>query len=301
MNKIFTKEVKIALVAIAGVILMFVGLNFLKGLSVFSTNTTYYIEFSNVDGLSNSSPIYADGFRVGTVIGVDYDYEKQGSILVTVDVDPELRIPLGSTAEISSDFMGNTRVNLLLSNNVRERVNPGETISGIIDSGAMGKLQAMIPAVERILPKLDSIMQSLNMLLADPAIANSLHNAEAITSNLVVTTSQLNTLMQNVNGKLPSMMSHADKVMGNTEKLTGNLAALDVAGTMAKVDATLNNVQQLTAALNSREGSIGLLLHDPGLYNNMTATMRDVDSLMIDLKAHPKRYVHFSIFGRKDK
>lgn len=301
MDKVFTKEVKIALVAIAGIVLLFFGLNFLKGMSLFSNDNTYKLAFTNIDGLSNSCPIYADGYRVGTVTGIVYDYDKAGNIIVEADIDNELRIPLGSKAEISSDLMGNTRVNILLANNPRERLNPGDIIQGAIDEGAMGQAKALLPTVEAILPKLDSIMASLNALLSDPAIANTLHNAETISSNLVTTTNQLNALTTNLNHEMPGLLNQANSVMANTNTLTSNLAAVDVAGTMAKVDATLNNVQQMTNALNSREGTMGLLLHDPGLYNNLNATMRDADSLMIDFKARPSRYIHFSVFGKKDK
>lgn len=308
MNKILTKEVKIALVAIAGVVILFFGMNFLKGLTIFSTDLPYQMTFNNVDGLANSSPIYADGYRVGTVTGITYDYEKSGNIIVDVDIDRDLRIPLGSSAEISSDFMGNTQVNLLLANNPRQRINPGEVIPGNVDAGALGELKELIPTIQKIVPKLDSIMGSLNTLLADPAIANTLHNAEAITENIRTSTVELNTLLTGVNGQMPGLLQKADRVMAtagnvmsNAEKMTGTLAAVDVAGTMAKVDATLNNVQQFTDALNSREGTVGLMLHDPSLYNNLNATMRNADSLVIDLKSHPKRYVHFSVFGGKDK
>lgn len=299
--KYITKEVKIAVTAIVGVIALFFGLNFLKGLTIFSDDTTYKMSFKNIDGMANSCPVYADGYRVGTIVGINYDYDQSGNIIVDVDIDKNLRIPLGSTAEIESDLMGNTQVNLLLANNPRERVNPGEIIPGAISEGAMGELKSMIPAVQQILPKLDSIMASLNMLLADPAISATLHNAQVISGNLTTTTQQLNTLMASLNKQVPGLLNKADNVMANTETLTSNLAAVDVAGTMAEVNATLNNVKALTDALNSREGSVGLLLHDPGLYNNMTATMASADSLLIDLKAHPKRYVHFSIFGKKDK
>ena len=97
------------------------------------------------------------------------------------------------------------------------------------------------------------------------------------------------------------MMDKADGVLDNADKLTEKLAAIDYAATLAKVDATLNNVEEMTAKLNSKEGTLGLLMRDPSLYNNLNSTMRSADSLLIDLKAHPKRYVHFSIFGKKDK
>lgn len=299
--KFFTKEVKIALVAICGLVILFFGMNFLKGLNLFSSTSRYYISFNDVSGLASSSPIYADGYKVGVVKGVKYDYARKGDIIVTADIDPELRIPGGSSAEIVSDMLGNVKVNLLLSNNMRERVEPGQTILGGINDGTLGQMKDMIPYVMNILPKLDSIAGSLNTLLADPAIAQSLHNVQTITSDLTVTTKQLNTLVADINKNVPGMIKRANSVIDNTDKLTANLAQVDVAGTMAKVDATLDNVEQFTKQLNSTEGSLGLLMNDPSLYNNLNGTMRSADSLLIDLKAHPKRYVHFSLFGKKDK
>jgi len=299
--KFFNKEVKIALVAVCGLVILFFGMNFLKGLNIFESTNRYYIAFKDISGLSSSSPIYADGYKVGVVKGINYDYNRKGDIIVAADIDPELRIPDGSSAEIVSDMLGNVKVNLLLSNNMRKRVEPGQTILGGINDGALGQMKDMIPTVMSILPKLDSIAASLNMLLADPALAQSLHNVQAITGDLTVTTRQLNTLMTNLNKQVPGMMNKANSVLDNTNTLTENLAKVDVAGTMAKVDATLTNVQQFTSQLNSNEGSLGLLMNDPALYNNLNGTMRSADSLLIDLRAHPKRYVHFSLFGKKDK
>ena len=296
-----TKEIKIALVAIVGILIMYFGINFLKGMNLFSTNNAYYMTFDDIQGLGASTPIYADGYKVGTVDGMEYDYKENGPIKVKVDINKDLRIPQGSKAEIVKDLMGNLQVNLLLANNPRERVEPGGVIPGAVNGGMMDKAANLIPVVEKMLPKLDSILISVNALLADPALAASLHNVETITSNLTVSTRELNTLMAGLNKQVPGMIGKANGVLDNTNRLTANLASLDVQGTLNKVNQTLESAHQFTEKLNSNQGSLGLLMNDTKLYDNLTSTMSHADSLVIDLKAHPKRYVHFSVFGRKDK
>jgi len=296
----FTREIKIALVAIVGIIVLFFGLNFLKGLTVFSS-TAYYMTFSNVNGVAASTPIYADGYKVGVVTGVDFDYERKGATVVKIDLDPELRVPEGSSAEISSDMLGNVQVNLLLANNPKEKMEPGDTIPGAIASGLMGKAAELVPLIEQMLPKLDSILTNVNKITGDPAITASLHNLETTTSNLTTTTRELNSLMSTLNHNVPGILRKADGVLDNTEKFTGNLAQLDVQGTLNKVNTTLDNVQTFTKKLNSNQGSLGMLMNDPSLYNNLNSTVRSADSLVNDLKNNPKRYVHFSVFGKKDK
>lgn len=296
-----TKEIKIALVAIVGILIMYFGINFLKGMNLFSTNNTYFITFDDIQGLGASTPIYADGYKVGTVDGLEYDYKENGPIKVKVDINKDLRIPQGSKAEIVKDLMGNLQVNLLLANNPRERVEPGGIIPGAVNGGMMDKAANLVPVVEKMLPKLDSILTSVNALLADPALAASLHNVETITSNLTISTRELNTLMAGLNKQVPGMIGKANGVLDNTNRLTANLASLDVQGTLNKVNQTLESAHQFTEKLNSNQGSLGLLMNDTKLYDNLTSTMSHADSLVIDLKAHPKRYVHFSVFGRKDK
>ena len=296
-----TKEIKIALVAIVGILVMYFGINFLKGMNLFSTNNTYFITIDDIQGLGASTPIYADGYKVGTVDGLEYDYKENGPIKVKVDIIKDLRIPQGSKAEIVKDLMGNLQVNLLLANNPRERVEPGGIIPGAVNGGMMDKAANLVPVVEKMLPKLDSILTSVNALLADPALAASLHNVETITSNLTVSTRELNTLMAGLNKLVPGMIGKANGVLDNTNRLTANLASLDVQGTLNKVNQTLESAHQFTEKLNSNQGSLGLLMNDTKLYDNLTSTMGHADSLVIDLKAHPKRYVHFSVFGRKDK
>ncbi len=295
------KEVKIALVAICGLVILYFGMSYLKGMNPFSSATRYNIAFDDISGLATSSPIYADGYKVGIVKNIRFNYEHPGDIIVEADLDNDLSVPVGSRAEIESDMLGNVKVNLHLVHGSDEYVQPGGTIQGEMKGGALGSLGDMVPSIEDMIPKIDSILHSLNALLADPAIGNSLRNVEAITGDLAVTASRLNALLAEVNGQVPDMMRQANGILRDAGTLASNLGQVDVGATVASVNATLASVERFTAQLDNPEGSIGLLLHDRSLYENLSGTMESADSLLIDLRAHPKRYVHFSLFGRKDK
>ena len=299
--KFFTKEVQIACVAIVALVVLYFGLNFLKGLNLFSNSNAYYLQFEDASGLSVSSPVYANGYKVGVVEEVKYDYVQPKKIVARVALDKQMRIPIGSQAEISSDLLGNLKINLVLTDNPLQFIAAGDTILGHAEKGMMGKVAEMVPAIEAMMPKLDSILTSLNTLLADPALANTLHNVEGMTANLNQTSADLRLLSASLGRNVPSMMVKADSVLGNTQQLTTNLAAIDVAAMTAKVNQTLANVEEMTKKLNSNEGTLGLLMRDATLYNNLSNTAADADSLLRDLKKHPKRYVHFSVFGKKDK
>lgn len=299
--KYFTKEVQIGLVTLVGLVLLFFGMNFLKGLSMLSASNTYMAKFSDVTGLTASSPVYCNGVKVGTVETIKYDYNRPDHIVAVLGLDDDMLLPQGTEAEIVSDLLGNVHLSLKLGKDMSARLAVGDTIYGAQQTGLMGQAAGMVPQIEQLLPKLDSILSSVNALLADPTIGNSLHNIEGITAGLTATTTELNRLTASLNRQVPSLMGKADGVMANVDTLTHSLNEIDLAATMAKVDRTLQNVEKMTAALNSKDGTLGLLMRDPGLYNNLTSTMAHADSLMIDLKAHPKRYVHFSVFGKKDK
>ena len=301
MKKFFSKEVQIALVAIVGIVVLFFGMKFLKGMSLFSTDDREYVEFDDISGVSASCPVYANGYRVGVVEDVIFNYDSQDKIVAVLGLNKQLRLPKASTAEIASDLLGNVKLELKFGPNPVDIMEPGDTLSGKKQGGALAKAADMLPQFEKMLPKVDSILASVNMLLMNPAIANSLHNVDQITAHLVTTTNELNRLTASLNQQMPGTLTKVDGLLDNTTTLTKNLSELDIAMTMAKVNNTLQNVEQMTAKLNSNEGTLGLLMRDQELYRNMSSTMGHVDSLMIDLKQHPQRYVHFSLFGRKNK
>ena len=295
------KEIKIALTAIVAIIILFFGMNFLKGLTMFSGNNVYYVAFNDISGLTTSSPIYANGYQVGVVTKIKYDYTHRHPTLAVIDVNTNMRIPRGSEALIESDMLGNLKLNLKLGDDLNDILSSGDTISGKVNGGALAKLSEMTPTIEKLLPKLDSIMASVNVLLADPSIAQTLHNAEQITNDLTTSTRQLNTLMATVNKQLPDLLTKADNTLDDAAAVSANLKELDLNATKKQIDQTLRNVQTLTGQLNSDNGTMGLLLNNPDLYNNLSSTMRQADSLLNDLRAHPSRYVNISVFGRKSK
>jgi phospholipid/cholesterol/gamma-HCH transport system substrate-binding protein len=219
-------------------------------------------------------------------------------VVVEVELDDDMRIPKESKGELVTDMLGTVKMNLKLNLGCQEYYATGDTLPGYVNNGLMGIAETAMPKLETMLPKMDSILSSLNQLLANPALAATLSNAEKLTGNLDITTRNLNKLMQN---ELPVLTSKLTSIADNFVNITGNLKEIDYAGTMQKVDATLQEVKLLTSKLNSKDNTVGLLFNDPTLYNNLNATTANAASLLEDLKAHPKRYVHFSLFGRKEK
>ena len=296
--KYITKEVRIGIAAIAALCILVYGINYLKGIHLFKPTSYYYVKFQNVNGLTQSSPVFADGFRVGIVRNLIYNYQRPNDVVVEIEVEPDLRIPKGSTAELAAEMLGGVKMTLLLANNPRERFQVGDTIPGQLNNGMMDKAAKMIPQVEKMLPKLDSILYSLNALLSSPALPNTLNNIEDITASMAVSSRQLQALMSN---DIPQLTGKLNTIGDNVITMSDNLKKVDYAAALQRVDSTLANVKLLTDKLNSKDNTVGLLFNDPTLYNNLSNTTANAASLLEDLKAHPKRYVHFSLFGKKDK
>lgn len=296
--KYITKEVRIGVAGIIALCILVYGINYLKGINMFKPSSYFYVEFQNVNGLAKSSPVYADGVRVGIVRDIYYDYALPENVIVEVELDTELRVPKGSTAELVTELMGGVRMNILLANNPREKYAVGDTIQGKLNNGMMESVAAIMPQIERMLPKLDSIMTSLNTILADQSIPATLHSVEKMAANLETTSGQLKVLMGR---DIPQLTGKLNTLGDNFIAISDNLKGIDYAHTFKEIEQTLANVKIVTEKLNSKDNTVGLLLNDPQLYDNLNATTANAASLLEDLKAHPKRYVHFSLFGKKDK
>ena len=307
--KIFNREVKIALTAIVAIVLVYLLINFMKGINVFKSSNTYYVRFDNIAGLAVSNAVYANGYPVGIVRGIQYDYGNHERVVVAIELDKEMHMPRGTKAELVTSLMGGVTMSLMLGPNPTDNLVQGDTISGGLHEGAVEKVEALMPTIMDMLPKLDSIVTNIARLSADPALAQTLRNTAEITNNLRRTSAKLDAM---VGRDLPQMMQNLNKTSRNVERLSNNLAAINLQETMNEVNASLAEVKQFSAninaltndlnsKLNSRDNTFGLLLNDRKLYDNLNRTVSSADSLLINVKAHPKRYVHFSIFVKKDK
>lgn len=297
----FSRELWIGALVIATVAVLYFGVNYLKGINIFNPTNYYYVKFDRVNGLSVSSPITIKGYKIGLIKDIIYNYDDpKDGVVVVLQVDDDLRIPVNSQAVLTSELLGGANVSLNLNaemNGVFYK--KGDTIPSFIDDGIMATVTAEImPRVQSIVPQLDSLLVSLKMIAGDQAIQKSLGNIQRLTANLESASVSLNGMMKN---DVPVIMKNVNTITTDFSKVSANLSHVDFQATMKRVDNTLANLQTITDKVNRGEGTVGMLLNDKTLYNNLANTAGSANELLIDLKANPKRYVQFSLWGKKDK
>ena len=296
--KLITKEVKIGIAGVISLFILVFGINYLKGISLFRPSSYFFVKFENIDGLAKSAPVYANGVKVGLVREIIYDYTAPGNVVVEIEVNTEMRIPTGTTAELIPQLMGEVQMKLLLTNNPYGELQVGDTLQGHLNGGIFEAASKMLPQVATLIPKIDSALVALNAILSDENIPATLKSAEKTMSNLAVVSSDLKTLMKN---DIPQLTNKLSIMSDNFISVSDQLKEIDYAGIAKEIDSTLANVKLITDKVNEKNNTIGLLFNDPELYNNLNQTAINASNLLLDLKEHPKRYVQFSVFGRKDK
>lgn len=297
-NKLFTREFLIGAIGITALVVLYFLINFFKGIDLFKMGNTYYVKFDNISQLASSSPIYLNGFKAGNVREIHYDYSNLSNIVVEIEIDKRLQIPSGSTAKITTHILGGADISIDLTDSSTP-IAPGDTIKGYLDKGLMGEAsEKMLPAINSIVPKVDSVLTALNVLLQNPALASSVDNIESLTAELGTTTRQLNSLLSN---DIPQITGRMVQLEDNLIATTSELKEVDYARLFGSLDSTLTNLQHITTALREGEGTAGRLLSDTALYHNLNRTTEAATALLENLRENPKRYVHFSLFGRKEK
>lgn len=298
MKKIFNKEFVIGLSVIVAVVILIFGIDFLKGINLFRPAHYYVAYYDNVDELTVSSPVLINGYKVGQVREVNFDYTKPGKVEVVMALDKNLQLPEGSTAELGTTLLSGARIEISMGTGPGMIPSGGEVPSGV-KAGLMSSVQDVLPAVTGILPKVDSLLYNLNVLVADPALAASIQRLDGISANLLATSQGLNSTMNN---QVPRLANNTVKLTQSLDTIVGNLGQLSYQLKALPLDATMDNVNQLTAnltqfsrQLNDKNSTLGLLTSDPELYNRITQVSADIDSLLVDIKKNPKRYISIKL------
>lgn len=296
MKKFFKKEVIIALVVMVSAAMLYWGINYLKGINLLTPTNYYTVNYTKVNGLTLSAPVTINGFQVGLVTDISYDYENNSGLIVELSLDEKLKLPVGTEAYIVTDMLGTSTVAIELAQGT-EYYSVGAEIPGKLQAGLMDEISSeVLPSIAVMMPKLDSILTNINTILSNSAINESVTRLNAITSNLEKMTAELNTI---VSGDVKSVMGNADSVISNLKVVSGNLAEITTElndSTINNVNSVVSNLKTVTDKMNGTDSTIGLLLNDDKVYNHVDQTILSLDSLFVDIKANPKRYINVKVF-----
>lgn len=299
MKKKYGKELGIGLSVICAIVILVFGIEYLKGVNMFSPANFYYVNYDNVSGLEVSAPVTIDGYKVGQVREISYDYDHPGKIKVLLAVNKQLRVPEDSYAILSSTLMGGGFVDIKMGRSTK-MLAVGSDIPSREVPGLMATVnQDIMPSVNRILPRVDTLLYSLNLLASDPKLKASLERLDGITGNVLSATQSLKLA---AGRELPVIMGNArgitvklDSISDNLLSLSHELNALPLASTMDNVNQIAANLETFSSRLNNDNSTLGLLTSDPELYNRLNSVAADVDSLILDIKKNPKRYISIKL------
>ena len=289
------RELWVGLLGILALAMIYMLINFFKGVSIFNEGDKYYARFHDIGEIVKSSPVYINGYKVGNVSDITYDFKEVNSVYIEMSLDKRLQIPQDSYAMIVNKTLGSSTISLVMSQK-GAYLHPGDTLPGTLNAGAIHEAGKMLPQITSLLPKVDSILVSLNNVLSNPALNNSVNNIEQLTIQMNRTTAMLNNILSE---DIPQATDKLIEIEDDLLQVSSQLSEVDYTKLMNSLEASISNIQQITASLNNGEGTAGMLLKDSTLYTRLNETCEAATMLLEDLRENPKKYVHFSVFGRK--
>lgn len=315
-----SNETKIGALTAIAITIMILGFNFLKGKTLFGSSHTLFAKYTNVQGLASSNPVMINGLQVGTVYSISTD-KNMKEILVNMTLTKDVNIPVNSYATIRNNPLGTTTVEIKLGD-ATQYLPKNDTIRTQISAGimeeAVQEIRPVLGQVKNAVKSLDSVLMTVTSVV-DPAAKNNirsiLENLSKTTAGLTESSASLQILLNTQTGALAKSLNNVSSftgnlannneklnaVMTNLDKATTNLSNLDLEKTLNTLNGTIGELKSTIGKLNSNNGTAGLLLNDTKLYNNLTATANKLNLLLDDLKTNPKRYISFSVFGKKYK
>lgn len=300
------KEILIGLSAVIAIAVTFFGIEYLKGTNILTPTNHYYALYTDVAGLQQSAPVMLNGFKVGSVRDINYDYDNPGHIKVQMALDKELKLPRGTKAVLTTDMLGTASIVIQLAQNTTDKHAIGDQLIGVNAPSLMSSINHdIMPGITAILPKIDSLLVNINKIVADPAISESLVHLKSTMENVDAGSKNLNRAM----ASMPTLATDAGYVVKNAKDISDNLSTIaqdltTVSGrlkemplqeTMANVEQASSHLKEIIGHLDSKDSSLGMLINDPTLYNNLTNASASLDSLLIDVKKNPKRYISIKL------
>jgi len=309
MKKI-PREAIIGFIMLSIIAILIWGISFLKGKNILTKNQEFYAIFERIDGLEKASPVYLNGYRVGLVEHIYFHPDKSGRLVVQLSVGNNINIPMDSELVLyNHDFLGTKALRLDYSNR-SEHEHPGDTLNSHFESGLTEQLAERLMPVkekaERLLVSMDTMINVINQ--SDKQIKSTL-------TNLSEGSLEFKYLMKNQRRRLGKIIENAESISNNLEEnneqisniltnfsaVSDSLADANIGHTIRNATSALGNFQSILTKIEEGDGSLGQLVNNDSLYHNLENASRDLDSLLIDMKEQPGRYIHFSVFGKKDK
>jgi phospholipid/cholesterol/gamma-HCH transport system substrate-binding protein len=309
-----SNEVKIGAFTIISSTILILGYSFLKGNDIFSRETKLYAIYDRVDGLAVSKPVLINGFPIGRVS--EMKLLPSGKTLVEFKIAPDYEVPKNTTARLeSTDLLGSKAIVFSLGNS-KENAKDQDTLSSNVEKSLAESVQPVQKKAEQIITKMDSLLTSINSVVdarfqkninrSFQSIANTLETLEGTSKKvdgLVGNqTSRIDAILGNaesITANLKNNNEHLNNILANFDKVSDDVAKSNILETLQKANGAISDLQATINKINNGEGSVGLLLNDEALYQNLNNAAKNLDNLMIDIKARPKRYVSFSVFGGK--
>ena len=301
------REIKVGILAAVCLFLLFFGFNFLKGVNIFSPTNSYHGSFYNLHGLEEQAAVNILGHKVGQVDKISYDFTRDSAFTIDISINRDIVLPQGTRMALVADgLLGGMAIELQLPSNSDSGltgeaglIEKGSFLPTIYVPGLMESVQGELLAhVDEAIQSVDSLVAGLRQQMEGNHLQNTLTNIDRISGDLTDVSSDLKHMMNN---QVPTIVNNADKAVANLNTITTDLQNADLAATVARVDTAVDGVNSIIADVRSQDGTLGQLIYNKSLYNHIDATVVSADSLLVDIKANPKRYVQISVFGRKDK
>ncbi len=317
-----SREIKIGATTVITIIAFVWGFNYLKGKSVFNRQRTFYVAYDNVAGLMKANTVSISGLSVGQVDDIYFDESKPSQVIVELTVSNNIRIPKNSIARLySSDLLGTKGIELVLGNS-KEFAQDGDTLKPAIALSLQEEVNQMVQPILRkagnMISSIDTVLTAVGDVFNYRTRNNLIESVESLRftiKNIESTTHSMDTLVGSEKERLSVILKNVESITtnlkGNNEELnriisnaaliTDTIAKFNLAGTLTNLENSINSLTNATNKINKGEGNLGLLLKDEKLYNDLQSSSHQLDLLLQDIRLNPKRYVHFSMFGRSGK